>query len=66
MISFVNDYSENAYPEILDALVKTNYKRSPVYSIQFTYCNSFKTPKTRKLNLTMQIYRYLWEEFKPT
>lgn len=32
MISFVNDYSENACPEILEALVKTNYEGNPGYS----------------------------------
>ena len=32
MISFVNDYSENACPEILDALIKTNYEGNPAYS----------------------------------
>ena len=32
MISFVNDYSENACPEILDALIKTNLEGNPGYS----------------------------------
>lgn len=31
-ISFVNDYSENAFPEILDAFIKTNYEGNPGYS----------------------------------
>ena len=32
MISFVNDYSENACPEILDALIETNMEGNPGYS----------------------------------
>lgn len=32
MISFVNDYSENACPEILKALERTNYEGNPAYS----------------------------------
>ncbi len=32
MISFVNDYSENACPEILEALKKTNYEGNSAYS----------------------------------
>lgn len=32
MISFVNDYSENACPEILDALIQTNYEGNSAYS----------------------------------
>lgn len=32
MISFVNDYSENAFPEILDALIETNLEGNPAYS----------------------------------
>ena len=32
MISFVNDYSENAFPEILEALAKTNYEGNSAYS----------------------------------
>lgn len=32
MISFVNDYSENARPEILEALIRTNYEGNPAYS----------------------------------
>lgn len=32
MISFVNDYSENACPEILEALIRTNYEGNPGYS----------------------------------
>lgn len=32
MISFVNDYSENAHPKILEALVQTNYEGNPAYS----------------------------------
>ena len=28
MISFKNDYSEGACPEVLEALVKTNYEHS--------------------------------------
>lgn len=32
MISFVNDYSENAFPEILEALSKTNYEGNSAYS----------------------------------
>lgn len=32
MISFVNDYSENACPEILEALAKTNFEKNVAYS----------------------------------
>lgn len=32
MISFVNDYSENACPEILDALIQTNFEGNTAYS----------------------------------
>ncbi len=32
MISFVNDYSENACPEILEALQQTNYEGNKAYS----------------------------------
>lgn len=32
MISFVNDYSEAAIPEILDMIYKTNFKGNPAYS----------------------------------
>lgn len=32
MISFVNDYSENACPDILEALIKTNYEGNSAYS----------------------------------
>lgn len=32
MISFVNDYSENACPEILDAIMRTNFEGNPAYS----------------------------------
>ena len=32
MISFVNDYSENAYTEILEALTRTNFEGNTAYS----------------------------------
>ncbi len=32
MISFVNDYSESACPEILEALIETNLEGNPAYS----------------------------------
>ena len=32
MISFVNDYSENAFPEILEMLIATNYEGNVAYS----------------------------------
>ena len=32
MISFVNDYSENAHPDILNALIETNLEGNVAYS----------------------------------
>lgn len=37
MISFANDYSEGACPEVLDALIKTNYKQEVGYGLD-SYC----------------------------
>ena len=37
MISFVNDYSEGAHPQIMDMLVKTNLEQTPGYS-EDAYC----------------------------
>lgn len=32
MISFVNDYSENAFPEVIEAILRTNLEGNPAYT----------------------------------
>ena len=39
MLSFVNDYSEGAHPEVLDALVRTNLQQEPGYGDD-AFCSS--------------------------
>ena len=41
MISFKNDYSEGACPEVLEALVKTNYEQTIGYG-EDQYCEEAK------------------------
>lgn len=41
MLNFKNDYSEGACPEVLEALIKTNYEQTVGYG-EDKYCEEAK------------------------
>ena len=60
MISFKNDYSEGACPEVLEALVKTNYEQTVGYG-EDKYCEEAK--KLIKENIMLEIPRPKKEKY---
>ena len=49
MISFKNDYSEGACPEVLEALVKTNYEQTGGYG-EDEYCKEARNLIKENIN----------------
>lgn len=49
MISFKNDYSEGACPEVLEALIKTNYEQTVGYG-EDEYCKEARNLIKENIN----------------